>query len=770
LQERLKQCILAEMNLRNDKTPVLILFGVGLVFRLAYFVEYKQLLEFLHPTVDALFHHLTATAIASGALTSAEPFFRAPFYSYFLGLIYFFTGDSITLARLTQLLIGAFTPVLTFLIARKTFGRTIAIVASILVLFCGDIVYFEGELLLESLVVTLVLLVWYAYLQYWESPKWYWLVLSGLATGLAIITRPNAGLLAPVIIYLLWLDKPRTQISKPISQVALYFGVMFVPIALVLAHNLTRPQPAFTVATQGGINFFIGNNKDADGVSAIMPGKLGNDWQYDDIKYQAEQALGRQLRPTEVSDYYYHLALRDIGADPLRWLALETKKLYLIFSGRDISNNRNLIAFRSQFTSLKVLPISMAVLAPLGLVGMVIGFRRSRLTKGMIAFVFLYAFSFVFYFVNSRFRLPILPFLAIFSAMALMEFYQRIKARSYERAVFVAVPAIALIFFLNSNVYRLNFDNRQQALFAKGNLGLNTSDYTGAIDDYFRALASGPPLEQVNLNIGVAFLQMGEPDSAGFYFAREDSIFDGSAEALNNLAYLSRRKHEYAIAADYARRALQNKPYLEEARLNLAYALREAGFPDSAYQQLRIYEQSGSLTVREQFLLGVLASDLRHYEESADILRGVLSRLAQRSQPLYAEASGAPSLRLNLNPQVRPAKVFYNLGYALGASGQIDSAITYLSQAVASDPNMIEALINLGSAYFAKRDVAAAKNALLRAARINSQNDALMYNLALVSLASNDSTEAISYLQRCLAINPQLAPAKMLLAKLGQKQ
>jgi tetratricopeptide (TPR) repeat protein len=758
------------MSLRNDKTLVLTLFGVGLIFRLTYFFEYKRLLEFLHPTVDALFHHLTATAIASGALTSTEPFFRAPFYSYFLGLIYFLTGDSIALARLIQLLMGAFTPVLAYLIARKAFDRAIAIVASVLVLFCSDIVYFEGELLLESLVVTLVLLVWYAYLRYRESPNWYWLVLSGLAAGLAIITRPNAGLIAPVMVYLIWLDKPKAPTSKPMSQIALFLAVMFVPVFIVLAHNLTRPQPALTIATQGGINFFIGNNKDADGVSAIMPGELGSDWQYDDIAYQAEQALGRQLRPAEVSDYYYHQALGEIGADPLRWLALETKKLYLFFSGSDISNNRNLIAFRAQFASLKVLPIGMAVLASLGLIGMVIGFRRSRLTKSMIAFVLLYALSFVFYFVNSRFRLPTLPFLAILSAIALVEFYRRIRARSFERAAFIAVPAVVLIVFLNSNVYRLNFDNRQQELFTKGNLCLSTSNYAGAIDNYFRALDCGPPLGQVNLNIGVAFLQMGQPDSAGLYFIREDSLFDGSAEALNNLAYLSRRKHEYAVAADYARRALRNKPYLEEARLNLAYALREAGFPDSAYQYLRDYEQSGRLTIREQFLFGVLASDLRRYDESAEILRDVLKKLARRSQPLYAEASGAPSLRLDLNPQVRTAKVFYNLGYVLGASGQLDSAIEYLNRTVVSDPNMVEAWINLGSAYFAKREVAAAKDALLRAARINSQNDALMYNLALVSLASNDSTEAIGYLQRCLAINPQLAPAKMLWAKLGQKQ
>ncbi len=769
LQECHKQRIMAAMNLRNEKGLLLILLGVGLAFRLAYFAEYSRLLEFLHPAVDALFHHLTANAIASGALTSAEPFFRAPFYSYLLGFIYFLTGDSIALARLFQLLIGAFTPVLTYLIARRVMDRAVATVAALLVLFCSDIVYFEGELLLESLLVVLVLLVWYTYLRHRESSRWFWLALSGLAAGLAIVTRPNTAVLAPVMIYLLWFDRDKAARCRPSTKLVLFLATLLLPVALVMAHNLTRPQPAFTIATQGGINFFIGNNRDADGVSAVMPGRLGSDWQYDDIKYQAEQAVGRQLRPTEVSDYYYRKAIGDISKDPSRWLALEAKKLYLFFSGSNISNNRNLIAFRARFTSLKLLPVGMAILAPLGLIGMVIGFRRSRVSKGMAAFVLLYALSFVLYFVNSRFRLPTLPFLALFSAVSLVNVYYRIRARSFGQLTLIVVPVIALLVFLNSNVYRLDFNNQQQELYAKGNLCLSTSDYEGAIDNYFQALTCGPSAEQINLNIGVAYLQMGEPDSASFYFRREDSLFSGSAEALNNLAYLSRRRHEYGAAVGYARRALQIKPYLEEARLNLSYALREEGSPDSAYEQLRDYRETNQLTVREQFLLGVLASDLRHYDESVGILREVLGRVSQHLQPLYAEASGTPSLRLDLNPQVRSSKVYYNLGYALGATGQLDSAIVCFNKALADDPGMIEALINLGSAHFAKRDIAAAKDALLRAARINSQNDALMYNLALVSLAANDTTEAAAYLERCLAVNPDLLPAKMLRDRIEQR-
>ncbi len=768
LRRLFKQRIFILMEIKSDKTYIIALFCAGLIARIAYFFEFKNLLEFLHPTVDALFHHLMAMSIASGAITSGEPFFRAPFYSYFLGLIYFVTGDSIGFARFIQLVIGAFTPVLTFLVARRIFNRTIAIVASLLVLLCGDLVYFEAELLLEFLVVTLLLLTWYFYLRFRDSLRWNWLLLSGLATGLAIITRPNSAVVLPVMIYLLWTDRSEFPESKTRKEITSYLLLALLPIVVVLAHNITRPQPAFTIATQGGVNFYIGNNKDADGVSAIMPGKLGYDWQYNDIKYQAEYAEQRALSPVQVSDYYYQQALHDIAANPGHWLGLEIKKLYLIFSGSDISNNRNLIAFRSQFVTLKFLPVGMAILAPLGLIGMVIVFRRSRFSRGLIFCVLLYVASFVVYFVNSRFRLPALPLLAMLSAATLFEIYQLARRHSYRRVALVTAPVIILLIFLNSNVYRLNFDNRQQALFSKGNLYLAMGDYANAAGDFHAALNAGPPMQQINLNIGVTFLQQGIPDSAEFYFLREDSLFDGSAEALNNLAYLARRKKDFPRAIDCAQKALAVKPYFEEAILNLCYAFRESGFADSAYQQLARFAVSNQFTIREQFLLGILASDLGHFDEATTTLRGVLERISRRAQPLYAEASGIPSLHLDLNPQVRPGRVEYNLGYVLGASGQLDSAIVHLNKAVDEDPNISEAWVNLGSAYFAKHDLTNAKKSLLQAARLNSQSDILMYNLALVSLASNDTTEARAYLQRCLSLNPQLSPAKLLSQQLGQ--
>jgi tetratricopeptide (TPR) repeat protein len=756
------------MRIDREKQFLLGLFVAGLLVRVIYFFEYRSFLEFFHPTVDALYHHLAAMAIAAGGLTSPEPFFRAPFYNYFLGLIYFLTHDSISAARFVQLVLGAFTPCLTYLIARRVFNRRIAAIAAALTLLCGDFVYFEGELLLEFLVVSLALLTWFCYLRFSERGRVAWLILAGLTTGLAVVTRPNAFVIVPVIGYLLWEKRLALTSMAMYRFAAKYLVAMLIPIALVLLHNATRLEPAVTLATQGGINFYIGNNAEADGVSAVMPGKLGFNWQYNDIKYEAETATGRALTSPQVSDYYYRLAIRDIRSHPLHWLSLEIRKLYLVLSGADISNNRNLIAFRSQFVSLKLLPIGMAILAPLGLVGMALAVRRSPQSRGMIIFVVLYILSFVLFFVNSRFRLPTLPFFAIFSGVALAELYNRVRNRSTKQVVALALPIVALGFLLNANLYRLDFDNRRQTYFSKGNLLREAGDFSGALDNYFQSLSLGPPLKQVYLNIGLVNLQQKQYDSARFYFLLEDSLSGGSAEALNDLAFLNRQLKEQSAAIRYARQSLAIKPYLEEARLNLWYAFRDAGFPDSVYASIDAYRKTNRLSLRQQFIYAIVASDLQRFDEAESLLRELLRESKIRTQPLYAEASGTTPSGAGADSEAFRANVLYNLGYALGALGKIDSAIVYFDAAVAVNPGLMEGWLNLGSAHFARKDFAVAKRAFLRAAQLNPQSDIVTYNLALVHVATGELTEAREYVEQCLTIRPDFPLARALAAKLQQ--
>jgi 4-amino-4-deoxy-L-arabinose transferase-like glycosyltransferase len=539
------------MRLTRDWLVALLILAAALTTRLSYYGEYSRVQEFSYPTVDALYHHQAAALIADGVLTSAEPFFRAPLYNYFLGGIYAVFGQSIPTARLLQLLLGALTPFLVFLLARQMLERWTAILAAALTLLCWDIVYFQGELLLESLLMLLLLAAWLSAAGYLKRRSLILAALTGTAIGLAVITRLNAVVIFPVTLYL-FLSKGEGNAGSrsPRAGIIILAVTFALPVALVLSHNLTRAEPALTIATQGGINFYIGNNRSADGVSAVMPGKLGYDWQFEDVEYLAEQHTRRDLSPAQVSSYYYQEGFSEITADPLAWMSLAVKKAYLFFGAKPLSNNRNLTAFRERFTVLKLLPVSMWLLAPLGIVGAVVCWPRDRLMRGLAVFQVLYFATFLFFFVNSRFRLPLLPFLAISSGCLVAYARHWLTDHSRRPLIIATMAVLGLLILFSANLYRVEAGNDAQAQYAQGNLLLKKGANREAIESYRTALSSDYDLARVRLNLGVAFLRLGEVDSARKYFNLENSAQAGSPEALNNLAYLARREGDLQSAVE----------------------------------------------------------------------------------------------------------------------------------------------------------------------------------------------------------------------------
>lgn len=751
----------------TDRTWIWILFGVGFFARLIYFLEYRSMIEFAQPTVDALYHHLMAVSIADGALTASEPFFRAPFYSYFLGFIYWITSDSIGAARFIQLVIGTATAPLVFLISREACSRRVALIASAMVLLCQDLVYFETELLLESILVTLILLSFYTMLKFIKTGHMAALLTSALTAGFAVITRPNAIVLLIPLIWLVWTASNKRPSVRRGRALAVLAVTSLIPLSLVLAHNLTRTQPAFTLATQGGVNFYIGNNEAADGVSAVMPGELGFNWQYQDVAFLAEQSRRRELTPSEVSSYYYSRGVSEIAETPGRWIKLLVKKAYLLFSGEDISNNRNLSYFKGQFFVLKLLPLGMWFLGPLGVISLVFWRRSSGPLRAMQIFVLLYAATFILFFVNSRFRLPLLPPLAIMAASSLVYCWDLIRSRNWTPALFTIMITAVLLICLNLNLYGMQFDNRKQALFTRGNLQLRAGSVDEALDTYRKAAQLPGDLKDLHLNMGVAFLKKASYDSAWKYLLIEDSLSQGSAEALSNLAYLYRQTRQYDDAIASAKLALKEKPYLQDARLNLWYAWRESGKPESVLVAADSLSRERALTDKEKFIRAVSAADAGRFDEAAGDLKKLLeSPDFDDVQPRYAEAASAT--QGTLGPPVSRGHIYYNLGYAMAGMGRIDSAIVLFHRAVEAEETLQEAWINLGTAYLNKRQFDDAVSAYRNALRIGPESEVLLYNLAIALLSRGDNVEGENYLRQTLELDPDFAPARALLQRLQQ--
>ena len=327
-----------------DRYGLYIVLAVAVIVRVIYLAQYHALPDWQQLTVDPNYHHHWAQDIASGDIFGDTTYFRAPLYAWCLGLLYAILGDSLWVGRLFGVLIGLASVGMTYVLGRRLFGSTAGLIAGLIHAVFAMAIYFEPELLVDPLYTLLVIVmldrsvVWCRSMHA-KDALWFavWL-------GLASITRPNALVMLPVALVGLVLrqretvaataestaDVPPMVAMKPVvRQIGMVLLGLVITIGPVTLRNLIIAGDATMIASSGGINLYIGNNSEADGVSAVLPPPLGPNWRIEATAHIAEQDLGRELTPGEVSSYWSSRAVDWMTENPGRFLNLYLAKLRL---------------------------------------------------------------------------------------------------------------------------------------------------------------------------------------------------------------------------------------------------------------------------------------------------------------------------------------------------------------------------------------------------------------------------------------------------------
>jgi 4-amino-4-deoxy-L-arabinose transferase-like glycosyltransferase len=353
------------------------LFLAALAVRVAYLCQYANAPFFWVPSLDALYHDLLAQAIAAGG-SDHQAFFRAPLYYYFLGGIYRLFGHSFWAARLLQALMGSASCVLLFKLGQRLFRPRVALLAAGMMALYGPLVFFDGELLTPVLEVFLDLCFLLLAVRAMESGSgWKWLA-AGLVLGLSAVTRPNVLIVTPVALVWIWQRRSREQPRRAGLMAALFLSGAALAPALVTARNYrTAGDPVF-IASQGGINLFLGNRPEADGFTPSTPRRYSFAGPYEDSvalygRRAAEEALGRRLSASQSQAYWIRRVLQWWRDDPISALKLTGKKCVLAWTHREIRNNHAYDFIRAEFApSLRFFPFGFWFAGPFGLLGMIL--------------------------------------------------------------------------------------------------------------------------------------------------------------------------------------------------------------------------------------------------------------------------------------------------------------------------------------------------------------------------------------------------------------
>ncbi|MEM7354699.1 MAG: glycosyltransferase family 39 protein, partial [Acidobacteriota bacterium] len=188
------------------------ILGVGLLLRLTYLLEIVRTPDFDLPQFEAQYHDYWARALLSGDWTPPEgvtdpeipqrPYFRPPGYPFVLAGIYSVAGPSYLWPRVLQMLLGLASCLLLFSLTRFAFGTPPALFAAALAAVYWLFIFFEGELMAVGLLIFLLLAILRLAASWSQAFTVQRALVTGLLLGVAVLVRPNAAALAPVLV--LW--------------------------------------------------------------------------------------------------------------------------------------------------------------------------------------------------------------------------------------------------------------------------------------------------------------------------------------------------------------------------------------------------------------------------------------------------------------------------------------------------------------------------------------------------------------------------------------
>jgi len=435
--------------------PSLLIFLLALGLRLLFLYSQhitNPILE--HLMMDERMHDLWARSLASGQGLGTNPFFRAPGYYGFLSLLYRIFGASPLVGRLAGCLLGSASVLLVLKLGESLGGRRVGMLAGLLAAGYWPLIYFDIQLLSPSLEIFLNLLMLFLVIQARRRSFLILFFVAGIALGLSAITRPTVLSFAPLLALWVFMSaSSRHSSGRRILQVMAVTAGALICVLPVSWINSSHGGGFVLIATNGGVNFYIGNNPESNGMTAVVPGtRKGWKSGYEDTHRIAEEAAGRKLRESEVSSYWYHKALVWISGHPGPWLRLMLLKFRLYWSPHEIGNNQSIWKIASCSTLMRVLrPFGFLLLSSLavGALFLITGHRGEWWLLGLFAGSSI--LTTVMFFCNARYRLPVIPILILAVAAGLVQALKFGKSGSWRPLYFALILLLLMAVFVATN-------------------------------------------------------------------------------------------------------------------------------------------------------------------------------------------------------------------------------------------------------------------------------------------------------------------------------
>ena len=559
---------MTETSEKRDGVMMALIFFLALVLRLAYdFFLRRHYFFYDHPSGDVTYYQEWAQQIARGDWLGHKAFYGLPLYPYFLAVLERLTLGHVFLIRLFHFILGSINCVLVYQTGKIIFNRRVGGLAAVLAATNFILIFYDWLMMPVTLLIFLSLVIVLALLHADSmTTRREWVIL-GVLIGLGVLGDGKflifCGL---VILYLLF--RWRKFLPEKIFTALLPLGlsVLLIVFGVCLRNKLVSGEWVF-ISAQNGLSFYVGNNPQSTGIfenpEFIRPTHGGQD---EDQKIIAEALAEKNLGASEVAQFWRQKAMAFIFENPVSYVKLLFKKLFVFCRDMERAHEIDLILQRDIQKWFDVNPYF--IICPLALVGMALTWKTNGTIYLNLAILGQLITTLIF-FLTTRHRLTIVPFFLIYEAFFLWWLSEQIFRRHFKS--FTLAVAVIFIFLFLFQPESIDSPTMEFLYHAKaGPIYAQQGEYDRAREHYFKALQLRPGDSNTVYNLGTAYLMEGNFARAQEFFQKAIQICHYNVDALFNLGYTYEQTGSPEFALKYYQEVLHYEPESLDVHFRIA--------------------------------------------------------------------------------------------------------------------------------------------------------------------------------------------------------
>lgn len=471
-----------------------LIFFSAFAARLLYLLSIHNAPFFRHLQTEPLHYHQWASLILAGH-APPPPFEQAPGYPYFVAAVYGLFARSATAVAAVQALLDAVTSTLLVLIGARWFGRRAGIIAGVLAVLYGPFLYFASEVLPSTLFI-------FTSVAALAAGAFGAATVAGCLWTAALFVRSEIVLAIPFVLYDAWYRGGRRGVWQTATPLLLGFSI-------IVATNAAASGQFVLLTTSAGVNLWLGNNPDADGVNPFIYGPLER--VVDEVRANAPTGA-------DADRIFRHRAGTFIRGDADHALRLAWKKLLWTLSDRELPNSDDIewVTGQSWLFWRPVFPFSFGMMLPFACVGAVWVGATWRKCVPLVGLLACGLVTSVVFFTNARFRLILVPPILLLAAVAFDRLPAMVAARDQQRrALLTAAAAFGIGAVVAwGNFYGVRTYHIPQLSVNAGAIEREAGQLDSAVKHLREGLAGDPHDEIAWIHLALALEQEGDLDSA----------------------------------------------------------------------------------------------------------------------------------------------------------------------------------------------------------------------------------------------------------------